>query len=143
MVRPLRLVSVAVLGVSAIALSVDATFARFSDQAAVTAQVGAGFWSPQVPSECDTDLNYNVIEGTAAGEVLNGTVHPDLIFGYGGDDTIRGGNQDDCLVGGPGDDVLFGENGRDVLLGGDGTDICDPGNGPDGPPYCEVLDETN
>ena len=83
-------------------------------------------------SECQGDLGtYNVVVGTAAGEVLNGTKDDDLIIGLGGDDELQGSFGDDCLIGGPGEDTLRGSHGDDVLLGGDNDDLLEGGQGND------------
>lgn len=86
---------------------------------------------PEIPEQCAQDVEYNVIEGTGASEVINGTSGPDLIFARGGSDVVNGGNGNDCIVGGAGSDVLHGNNHNDVILGGEGSDSINGHNGND------------
>lgn len=68
-----------------------------------------------------TDIEINVVEGTADADTLNGT---------DGHDDIFGGDGNDVLSGGAGEDLLFGGNGDDTMTGGDGMDwfVLDGGN---------------
>jgi Ca2+-binding RTX toxin-like protein len=90
-----------------------------------------------------------VVEGTAAGDVLVGDRSSETLVGLGGDDLLdgRGGADvllgfegNDLLIGGAGndrlsgwlgDDRLFGKTGRDRLGGGAGADFLNGGPGPD------------
>jgi len=82
-------------------------------------------------AEIILDPRDNIIQGTAAGEVLTtqigstsifGERGDDTIYGQGGNDFINGGAGDDDLRGGGGADTLYGEAGADVLRGGAGDD---------------------
>jgi Ca2+-binding RTX toxin-like protein len=84
-------------------------------------------------------LNY-IVEGTAAGEVINpGYVNDpqddkvdendaldgsndDNIMAFGGDDTVGAGLGDDTVDAGDGNDEVYGESGNDSLIGGLGDD---------------------
>lgn len=101
--------------------------------------------------------NY-IVEGTAAGDVINssytgdpegdmvdandnatGTNDDSIVAGAGNDtvtagagaDTISGGDGSDIISGNVGDDVIFGEADDDLLYGGDGNDTIDGGSGND------------
>lgn len=84
-----------------------------------------------IPDECDENITYNVIEGTAGSNVLNGTNGPDLILAKGGSDVVDGKGGDDCIVGAGGSDSLKGGNGADVILGGADSDNIKGENGQD------------
>ncbi len=84
-----------------------------------------------IPEQCDDEVEYNVIEGTEASEVLNGTSGPDLILGKGGSDVINGKGGNDCIVGGNGSDAIHGQGGNDVVLGGNGSDAIQGNEGND------------
>ncbi len=56
----------------------------------------------------------DVIQGTAAGDVLAGGKGFDMLTGNGGNDRLLGGDRSDMLHGG---------RGNDTMVGGDGTDI--------------------
>lgn len=86
---------------------------------------------PEIPEQCAQDVEYNVIEGTGASEVINGTNGPDLIFARGGSDVVNGKDGNDCIVGGAGSDVLHGQQGDDVILGGADSDSINGHNGND------------
>jgi Ca2+-binding RTX toxin-like protein len=93
-----------------------------------TAGSAQPLFSTAIPSECDQNANWNIIQGTNGNDTLNGTSSRDLIFGYGGNDTIKGTSGDDCLVGGSGNDNVQGGSGDDVILGRGGNDSNLQGN---------------
>ena len=99
-----------------------------------------------------------IVEGTAAGDViddlytgdLDGDMidntdnltgsNDDLVYGFGGDDaiqsgagndTVDGGTGNDTVDGGTGDDVIAGGAGDDVLSGSLGNDLVQGGDGND------------
>ena len=99
-----------------------------------------------------------IVEGTAAGDViddlytgdLDGDMidntdnltgsNDDLVYGFGGDDaiqsgagndTVDGGTGNDTVDGGTGDDVIAGGAGDDVLSGSVGNDLVQGGDGND------------
>ncbi|MHA6689753.1 peroxidase family protein [Devosia sp. A449] len=85
-----------------------------------------------------TDLDMNVVNGTASGETLNGNVAGsglihDVIMGFGGNDTLNGLTGDDVLIGGSGNDRLNGGVGDDNYIFGltDGQDVIDDIEGND------------
>jgi Ca2+-binding RTX toxin-like protein len=83
--------------------------------------------NPATPTEC-TGTYTNTIIGTNGSDVLNGTAANDIIFGLGGSDVIDGKGGGDCIVGGDGSDSLTGSGGNDIILGGDQSDNIE-GNG--------------
>lgn len=86
---------------------------------------------------------YNVIHGTAAGELLVGTSGPDLIFGGAGADRIHGRGGDDIICAGGGADYVDGGLGKDRIYGQGGDDILQGGNGGDwihGGPGDDLVD---
>lgn len=85
----------------------------------------------EIPAQCDQNLTYNVINGTANSEKIIGTNGSDLIFARGGSDKVEGRGGADCIVGGGGSDKLLGEGGNDVILGQGGADSLEGGAGND------------
>lgn len=73
----------------------------------------------------------DVIDGTAADNVIYARGGDDLVAGLSGADTLYGGTGDDTLDGDNGRDRLYGEAGRDKLIGGDGNDRLFGGAGRD------------
>lgn len=73
----------------------------------------------------------DLVQGTAADELLDGGNGADRVFGLAGADTLLGGNGADQLFGGAGIDSLSGGNGADLLDGGAGADWLEGGNGAD------------
>lgn len=84
-----------------------------------------------IPSQCDQNIAYNLIEGTNRPDRINGTSGNDLIFALGGPDSVDGKGGNDCIVGGAGPDSLKGGSDDDVILGGDGADSIDGGSNND------------
>ena len=65
----------------------------------------------------------DVVNGTAAGQLLQGRDGNDTVQGFGGDDRLEGGVGQDRLDGGIGNDTLAGGAGNDTLVGGLGDDF--------------------
>lgn len=87
-----------------------------------------------------TDVDPEVVGGTASpdfivggtgDDTINGGEGPDTVFGGAGGDLLGGGGGDDIVVGGDGDDTLWGEDGDDVLGGNEGSDTSLGGDGSD------------
>lgn len=74
--------------------------------------------------------NSEVLNGTAAGDLILGLGGNDIISGNEGDDTIAGGGGVDTIDGGTGNDIIYGDNGdgdpwvtgSDSIHGGIGND---------------------
>ena len=64
----------------------------------------------------------DVVNGTAAGQLLQGRDGNDTVQGLGGDDWLDGGTGHDRLDGGVGNDTLAGGAGVDTLVGSLGDD---------------------
>ena len=105
--RAVLVVTLALLGLQAVAPPADAASAQGSAQPRCT------------------------IVGTPGNDVLRGTPHRDVICGRGGDDRLLGRRGDDVLRGGRGDDRLTGGPGDDQLVGGSGDDHSSGGRGND------------
>lgn len=73
----------------------------------------------------------DVINGSAANEVICGLGDDDTLRGRGGKDLVIGGKADDDLFGGPADDVLQGSGGADEAEGNKGDDRIRGFTGPD------------
>ena len=78
-----------------------------------------------------------IINGTAAGKIVNGNSSAntlnggagfDDISGFGGNDTLHGNGGVDRILGGDGNDTIFGEDGSDILFGLNGNDTISGGN---------------
>eukprot|EP00873_Tetraselmis_striata_P031945 jgi/Tetstr1/452209/TSEL_039245.t1 len=78
-------------------------------------------------------IDYQIVRGNNAGNVVEGTADRDLLLGHLGNDTLNGNDGDDILVGGTGNDTMNGGAGNDTYLvteqgdrvseeGGDGVD---------------------
>lgn len=72
----------------------------------------------------------NII-GSNLAELLNGTAAADIIWANEGDDTVRGQDGDDTIYGGDGNDSLHGDAGADLIGGDAGNDSIDGGTGDD------------
>ena len=75
--------------------------------------------------------DYNLIEGTAADDVISGTDGDDLIFGLAGNDLISGGLGNDCIFGGLGNDIISGDDGNDTIKGNSGNGVLKGQSGSD------------
>lgn len=97
-------------------------------------------------SACDVALVTMTIKpactivGTSGNDILEGTAADDVICGYGGDDVIDAGAGDDVIYGhggadtisgGAGDDTIYGGNGADEIRGFAGHDVIRAGRGND------------
>ncbi|KAJ55712.1 hypothetical protein ACMU_13580 [Actibacterium mucosum KCTC 23349] len=69
-----------------------------------------------------SDVNFDTIPITGAGDIIDGEAGDDIIYGGAGNDTLTGGTGDDTLEGGDGDDTFELAEG-DTALGGDGDDV--------------------
>jgi Ca2+-binding RTX toxin-like protein len=75
-----------------------------------------------------TDVNPEIVTGTAAGDTIWGGAGADRIDGAGGDDVLRGGAGADRLNGGAGNDTIQateGDGAGDRYDGGAGIDTID------------------
>jgi len=72
--------------------------------------------------------DFNVTNGSSAGETLTAGADPATLNGLGGDDTLIGGTGSDALHGGDGNDHLIGGAGADRLWGDGGNDVLEPGS---------------
>lgn len=70
----------------------------------------------------DLDGPGAVAYGRGNYDVLNGSNAGDALFGGRGADTLHGNDGNDFLLGGVGRDYLYGGNGDDTLAGGRGKD---------------------
>lgn len=69
-----------------------------------------------------SDVDFDTIPITGAGDIIDGGAGDDIIYGGQGDDTLTGGTGADQLDGGDGDDTFELAEG-DTALGGDGDDV--------------------
>ena len=72
-----------------------------------------------------------VLVGTKGEEILDGTAATDMIFGRDGRNTLKGGGGNDLLCGGASKDALAGGDGDDTLTGGNRADALNGGAGND------------
>ena len=56
----------------------------------------------------------NLLNGTAAADLIYGGLGADLLFGRAGDDVLYGGEDNDYFVGGKGADAIYGGSDIDV-----------------------------
>ncbi|CAN7620927.1 calcium-binding protein [Rhizobium sp. LjRoot258] len=63
----------------------------------------------------------NVIEGTAADDILSGGDEASVLIGNDGNDNLSGNGGNDFLLGGNGDDTFNGGAGDDIISGGEGS----------------------
>ena len=75
--------------------------------------------------------DFNLRQGSDAGETINGNATNELILGFGGVDTLNGGGGGDAIFGGAGGDTMSGGAGADLLFGGDGADVLSGDGGAD------------
>jgi hypothetical protein len=84
-----------------------------------------------VHGDAGTVATDDILEGTAAADLLEGGAGDDVLFGRDGMDDLRGGAGADMLTGGAGVDRLAGGGGDDILVFGDGDDTVSGGAGVD------------
>ena len=73
----------------------------------------------------------DVVYGGAGNDIINGGVGDDFVYGQLGDDIIDGGDGQDFIWAGAGNDHVKGAGGNDVIFAGDGSDRLSGGNGND------------
>jgi Ca2+-binding RTX toxin-like protein len=108
----------------------DLVFA-FWDVTPDPAGVGRAIAMRRFDSAVQSELHFNVLNGTSGDDFLNGSSGRDQIWGFDGTDRLAGQGGDDDLFGGGGFDVLLGEDGDDEIRGGSGDDLMRGGAGVD------------